>query len=751
MKRFLLSNILILISFLYISGQNITVQISGTVTDAGNGSPVVNQPVNIMTDSMSGTFYYNQVYTNNQGVYSDAVSVPANLQVVFYIGTLDCNGNYQMQTGVSTNSPIIADFSICTGGPTSCDALFYAVPDSSNPSGIYNYSFWDVSLGNPTAWAWDFGDGTTSNLQNPVHTYQLSGTYFVCLTITTATGCTSTYCNYVYVGQIPFCYANFNYYVDSTGYGVQFMDASAGNPTDYLWDFGDGTTSNLQYPYHVFNGPGPFWVCLTISGNNCQNTYCNNVYLSGGQGCMAQFWAVRDSSTTDTWMFFDISLGNVINWAWSFGDGTSSNQQNPTHIYGQTGTYLVCLTILTSDSCISTYCDSIYTGTNPITCYSYFTYNSNGLSLSFDAWSFGGTAPYTYTWDFGDGTTSTLPNPVHTYASSGNYVVTLTGNDAAGCSSTYTTIVYVSNGFNGTIWGQVFAGNTVLDQGWAFLYVDAGPANPMMLIDSAMIDSIGHYYFIILNPLPGIYYTKAAPSPNSVFYNDYLPTYYGNTVFWTDATPIDLVQPANPYDINLVPLIGPQPGNGNINGQVTSDGKFSAALTIPAADIEVMLLNMSNNPLAVDYSDNLGNFSFNNLAMGTYKIYAEITGLPTSPAVVTLSTANPSVNNLTLVITPDGITTGIENNVQLIMAINKLYPNPVKDNVTVEFALLKASVMEVSLMNILGETVTAKAEEFSAGNHRVNIQLEDLKPGTYFLQLNNAEGTKLTRKITMIK
>ncbi|MHC1706391.1 MAG: PKD domain-containing protein [Bacteroidales bacterium] len=746
MKRFILSSLFMALSFLYVTGQ--VVSISGTITDSGNGQVVANHPVFIMTDSLSGGFfYYNQVLTNNQGVYSDVVAVPGNIQIMFYIGTIDCNGSYIMQTVVSTNTPVVADFSICTGGTSNCQADFVPIPDSSNPTGSLTYQFWDLSIGNPVSWSWDFGDGTNSTLQYPVHTYAQPGIYNVCLTIATASGCTSTFCLTVTVNVLPSCYAYFNFTPDPSGYGFQFTDASIGNPTNWQWSFGDGTGSNLQNPAHQYNAPGSYYVCLTIWGNNCQSSYCDYVFVSGGQNCNAQFMAYPDSGSVHTWFFSDFSSGNVISWDWTFGDGGTSTLQYPVHTYAQNGTYLVCLTILTSDTCTSTYCDSVFVGTNP-SCFTYFTYTNNGLTATFDAWSFGGTAPYAYTWDLGDGTTATGSAPVHTYAAPGNYTVTLTSIDAAGCSSTYTSIVWVGNTVTGTIWGQIFAGGAVLDWGWVYLYMDGGPANPMFMIDSTMVDSSGYYNFIILNPLPGTYYVKAVPSANSVFYSTYLPTYYISTPFWANATPANLFQASN---IILVPLNGPVQGNGNINGQVTSDGKFSTALSAPAPNIEVMLLDMSNNPLTMDYSDNQGYFSFSNLGMGTYKVYAEVTGLPTNPAIVTLSANTPSVNNVTVLITPSGITTGINDNSPELLSLNKVYPVPVRDQLNIEFSLIRPSVTEITLVNLLGEKIVSRTESFNAGNHQVKIQLENLDAGTYFIHLNSQDGTMISRKITIVR
>jgi PKD repeat protein len=752
MKRFILCSLLMVLSFVYVSGQTVTLQITGTVTDANNGSPVANHPVLIMSDSMSGVFfYYNQVFTDAQGIYFDTVSIPANTQIVFYISTFDCNGNYMVQTAVPLNQVITANFSICTGGPSNCLANFMAIPDSSNPIGNLTYYFYDLSVGNPNSWYWDFGDGTSSTLQYPVHTYAQPGSYNVCLTIATATSCTSTFCSTITIYVQPSCYAFFTYSPDSTGYGFQFTDASIGNPTNWQWSFGDGTGSNLQNPAHMYNAPGNYYVCLTIWGNNCQSNYCEYVYVSGGQGCTAQFMAFPDSGNYYTWYFASFSIGNVVSWNWSFGDGSYSTQQYPVHTYTQTGTYTVCLTIFTSDSCTSTFCDSLLVGINPNPCTTYFTYTTTGLTVAFNGWTYNGTPPYTYLWDFGDGTTSNQQNPVHTYPAQGSYTVTLTGTDGAGCSSTYSSYVWVGNNNNGTIWGQVFAGGAVLDHGWVYLYMSGGPSNTWLPVDSTLVDSSGFYHFFMLNPLPGIYYVKAVPSANSVFYTNYLPTYYYNTAFWADANPINLIQPANPYNILLVSINAPLQGNGNINGQVSTGGKFNASILDAAEGVEVLLLDMSDTPLAIEYSDSQGHFSFNNLALGTYKIYAEVSGLPTDPAIVTLTGANPTVNDVAVIITPNGVITGIDEDPLAPLSVNSLYPNPATDIITLGISVTRAAETNIYLLNILGDRIISQSEKLSPGEHTLSLSLQEVPAGTYLLRVSTDEGTFVTHKLTLIR
>jgi PKD repeat protein len=147
----------------------------------------------------------------------------------------------------------------------------------------YNYHFIDQSTGNITFWYWSFGDGVTSTDQNPYHTYQEPGTYDVCLHINGAdSSCYDFTCETVVVEGATGCQAYFGYYPYPQGSpdSFHFYDQSTGNIVAWLWNFGDGTGSDEQYPFHTFPGPGTFTVCLTASSNSCSDTYCQDIVIS---------------------------------------------------------------------------------------------------------------------------------------------------------------------------------------------------------------------------------------------------------------------------------------------------------------------------------------------------------------------------------------------------------------------------------------------------------------------------------------
>ena len=166
---------------------------------------------------------------------------------------------------------------ITIGSMSSCYSDFYATVDSANLVTFADGSYSNDSI---TSWAWDFGDNTGSLLQNPSHQYLNNGIYNVCLTITTTSGCTNTYCYSVNVNDYTTsCYSYFNF---TEGFGsFYFTDVSStsfGNVDSWSWDFGDNTNSTMQSPTHVYALPGNYYVCLTITTDSgCTSTFCDYV------------------------------------------------------------------------------------------------------------------------------------------------------------------------------------------------------------------------------------------------------------------------------------------------------------------------------------------------------------------------------------------------------------------------------------------------------------------------------------------
>lgn len=263
-------------------------------------------------------------------------------------------------------------------------------------------------------------------------------------------------------GGNPSCEAIFDVVETDVPGQVQFLDYSFvdnGTVTEWFWDFGDGTTSTEQNPVYTYDISGMVDVSLTITtSTDCESTVVYSIFVGSGGGagngpnCQAMFSFEQGEDDLLSFSFTDMSMGNEADsWFWSFGDGNSSTEQDPVHTYAQPGLYLVTLTV-TSDDCTSSMSMIILTDFDILydeDCLALFlplktdslTYAFLNLSSNFDA---------NFSWDFGDGNTSTEPMPVHTYTAPGNYEVTLNLTTDEGCASTFTvTINPIINGFTG--------------------------------------------------------------------------------------------------------------------------------------------------------------------------------------------------------------------------------------------------------------------------------------------------------------
>ena len=320
----------------------------------------------------------------------------------------------------------------------SCSSYFTAAFDNGT---YYFNNLSSTDFGTVTSWAWDFGDGNTSTEQYPDNPY-LPGTYYPCLTITTSWGCTATYCDTIVVNA---CTANFdynyNYNFATGGLTATFTSTatSSGVIDSYFWDFGDGGTSSAQNPVHDYTSTeGIYNVCLTITSGDCSNTVCQTITLGD---CQADF--TYTNTDPSTFNFIDLSWslgGDIIAWNWTFGDGTTSTEQNPQHVYTGVGSYDVCLTFTTAIGCTSTWCQTM---SIVPTCNADFNYQTlaNG-DVQFNDLSTANSTIVSWAWTFGN-QTSSAQNPIQTFAGGFSYDVCLTITTSAGCTDFSCQVVFV--------------------------------------------------------------------------------------------------------------------------------------------------------------------------------------------------------------------------------------------------------------------------------------------------------------------
>jgi len=306
--------------------------------------------------------------------------------------------------------------------------------------------FTDASTGSPSSYRWTFGDATESSEKSPAHTYPAAGTYAVSLMVTNAGG-QSSKSQFVTVSLGAGPQAAFDF--QTVGQQVNFVDRSTGSPASWSWTFGDGGTSTQQNPIHTYAAAGPYTVSLTAKNSAGENTTSKVVTIGGLPQADFDF---QDAGLKVN--FVDRSTGTPTSWAWTFGDGATSTDQNPVHTYSAAGTYTVGLKAKNAAGESSTSKPVTVTpGTPPA---AKFGATINGNQVNFVDQSTGN--PTAWAWTFGDGGTDSSQNPVHVYAGAGSYTVTLKVTNAAGSNSTGQVVViaagakadftYTVNGFN---------------------------------------------------------------------------------------------------------------------------------------------------------------------------------------------------------------------------------------------------------------------------------------------------------------
>lgn len=348
---------------------------------------------------------------------------------------------------------LIANFGACS------DTAFRTVSVLNKPTADFTgtntsacrapltVSFTNSSPGFGNGYQWNFGDGNTSNLPNPTHTYLTEGVFDVTLIVTNMQGCSDTIRKTGFVTILP-PDANINNLPYSECDPLTWHFTATINSVDpvvsYEWDFGDGNTSTLPDPTHTFPvGTYTIRLIITTSGG-CKDTATVINGIIASTKPTANFSAnPRDVCAFTNVNFTDLSTGNVNRWYWTFGDGGTSTDQNPVHMYEDTGYFTVQL-VVWNNGCPDTIRFVNYIHIKPpiadfiaaFNCMDQRIQTFTDRSIGADEWH----------WDFGDGNTSTLPSPVHTYATTGTYIVSLLViNHTTGCTHTRTMAVTVLN------------------------------------------------------------------------------------------------------------------------------------------------------------------------------------------------------------------------------------------------------------------------------------------------------------------
>lgn len=234
---------------------------------------------------------------------------------------------------------------------------------------------------------------------------------------------------------------------------VHFKDLSQGKPTEWHWDLGNGTYSNLQNPSNTYFNAGTYTIKLIIKASNKKDSIIKTSYIIVNGSPIVNFKSdVSNGCSPLVVKFTDETItanGTLTSRKWDFGDGYLSDTQNPTHEYTAPGNYNVTLTATNLFGCISTVSKLGYIKNNFIK--GEFSSKVSSIctptKINFQNES-NGNGNIISKWDFGDNTTSASTNPTHIYEKGGTYIVKLIVDNQLGCTDTITKTIVVLNSVN---------------------------------------------------------------------------------------------------------------------------------------------------------------------------------------------------------------------------------------------------------------------------------------------------------------
>ncbi|HEV2480149.1 MAG TPA: PKD domain-containing protein, partial [Puia sp.] len=238
--------------------------------------------------------------------------------------------------------------------------------------------------------------------------------------------------------------------------GVRFTDLSSNKPIFWSWDFGNGNVSNVQNPTTTYGAPGTYNVKLIVRNTSGSDVVEKDGYITVYPGPTPQFTSnLTLACAPASIQFIDKSnpgQGSITSWAWNFGDGSTSSQQNPAHTYSQTGYYNISLSVTNSGGC-----------SNPITQNRYirvvngiqpnFTFNQQSTTCSAPFTGqllnqSAGPGNLTFNWAVNNGATpsnSADTSPIVTFPNNGQYNVNLQVTSSLGCTATLQQVLPFTN------------------------------------------------------------------------------------------------------------------------------------------------------------------------------------------------------------------------------------------------------------------------------------------------------------------
>jgi PKD repeat protein len=606
-----------------------TYSVTLTVSNsAGTATSVQN---NIITVPALPTPVFAPTVTNRTAVFANTSSNATAFSWSFGDGNSSTQATPTHTYAADGSYTVVLTATNGCGSTTATQTVVIATPPvagftASNTSGCspLTVQYTSTSSANSTTFNWQFPGGTpaTSTAQNPIVTYPAAGTYSAVLTVSNAVGNnTSTQNAIVTVNTTPVT----AFSATTNGLSATFANTSS-NATAFSWNFGDGNSSTQATPTHTYATDGSYTVVLTAT-NGCGSTTATRTVVIATPP-VAGFTASNTSGCSPlTVQYTSTSSANSTSFNWQFPGGTpaTSTAQNPTVTYPAADTYSAVLTVSNAVGNNTSTQNAIVTvNTTPVAAFSATT---NGLSATFANTSSNATV---FSWNFGDGNSSTQATPTHTYAADGSYTVVLTATNGCGSTTSTQTVVIATPpvaGFtasntsgcspltvqytstssaNSTTFNWQFPGGTPATsttQNPTVTYQAAGTYSAVLTVSNAVGNNTSTQNdIVIVNAGPTALFSSSVSSRTAVFSNNSAnATSYswsfgdGNTS--TEATPSHTYAADGTYTVVLsaTNACGTNTFTQNVLIVTSPTAGFTVNTTIGCGPLDVQFTDLSSS------------------------------------------------------------------------------------------------------------------------------------------------------------
>lgn len=637
---------------------------------------------------------------------------------------------YQWITGETTqsipytpngifNCVIVTDADGCVaencywGFPGDCSVVIYE--DSTGAAGLVLTA--DAQGTAPFTYLWDNGETTQSITPDPNAVEH-------CVVVTDAAGCTSTACYWFNGGSDCGVWLFYDCPIGSVPTIIPETWGTA--PFTYLWSTGETTETIIP----------------AISGEYC-------VTVTDAEDCVSESCIWVDIITVDPCgvdIYVDAMGNHLIAEAWGVGPYTYewSTGETTAEIEIDPNLTDYCVTVVDADSCVTTGCITIWGQGG---CEVIITEISDSSNVSL-LWAeiIGGNPNqfFEYVWSTGE------TGPVIFPQQSGDYCVTVTSSDGCVSTACITLLLAPNTGISGWVFvhDSLQAPSGVFGDAYLFK-IDPNTGTPEQVDQMPLEPLFIGYRYNFGTVDDGEYLVRVVIDPNSPGFDEYLPTYYGDTELWDAATVIQIPSIfAQSYDIILVKangLLGP----GGINGVVyEGDGLVGSnddrGDGDPVEGVSIILYNQAEMPVSMSMTNEDGEFEFPSLPWGTYKVLVEITGKDHAFYWVTIGPDNPNASNIVFEVNENEVTTGISE--ILVNQTVQIFPNPTSSDLNIVFELTDNLDAQFTLTDVTGKVVFFENLSLTNGKQQLNFNIADLPNGVFFANINTGKNV-ISKKV----